>query len=151
MADTDANMMVSLCDKDIDIRYKYRYLYLYLYRLGRCRASSRCRCCPLLGTQCTRTLQTRCLFQFLFISILEGEPSLFSIHFFSFFIFKVAEVLATFLVRNKLASATEAFQPVGVVDRIPLGGFPMAPPLNNPTAGIGIKPAGLMPPPPPPV
>ena len=68
-----------------------------------------------------------------------------------FFINKVAEVLATFLVRNKLASATEAFQPVGVVDRIPLGGFPMAPPANNPTAGIGIKPAGLMPPPPPPV
>ena len=67
------------------------------------------------------------------------------------FVYKVAEVLATFLVRNKLASATEAFQPVGVVDRIPLGGFPMAPPTNNPTAGIGIKPAGLMPPPPPPV
>ena len=68
-----------------------------------------------------------------------------------FYTYKVAEVLATFLVRNKLASATEAFQPVGVVDRIPLGGFPMAPPPNNPTAGIGIKPAGLMPPPPPPV
>merc|ERR1712241_123546 len=54
---------------------------------------------------------------------------------------RVAEVLATFLVRNKLASATEAFQPVGVVDRIPLGGLPVAPPTNNPTAGIGIKPA----------
>ena len=91
-------------------------------------------------------------FQFLLTSILQGGlfsfPSFFFPHFFTH---KVAEVLATFLVRNKLASATEAFQPVGVVDRVPLGGFPMAPPTNNPTAGIGIKPVGLMPPPPPPV
>ena len=71
---------------------------------------------------------------------------------------KVAEVLATFLVRNKLATATEAFQPAGVVGLG--GGGAMMPPWAGggggapgqlpPTAGIGIKPAGLMPPPPPP-
>ena len=71
---------------------------------------------------------------------------------------KVAEVLATFLVRNKLATASEAFQPAGVVG---LGGGGAMPPWANctpfpapgqlpPTAGMGIKPAGLMPPPPPP-
>ena len=75
---------------------------------------------------------------------------------------KVAEVLATFLVRNKLATATEAFQPAGVAG---LGGGGAMPPWAGcatfpaggagggqlpPTAGIGIKPAGLMPPPPPP-
>ena len=76
---------------------------------------------------------------------------------------KVAEVLATFLVRNKLATATEAFQPAGVVS-LGLGGamppwaagatFPAAgsgPGQLPPTAGIGIKPVGLMGPPPPPV
>merc|ERR1719234_1942028 len=69
---------------------------------------------------------------------------------------KVAEVLATFLVRNKLAKASEAFQPAGVVG---LGGGGAMPPWANctpfpvpgqqlaPTAGMGIKPAGLMPPP----
>jgi protein phosphatase methylesterase 1 len=49
---------------------------------------------------------------------------------------RVAEVLATFLVRNKLATATEAFQPAGLFGAGVVPGGVMGPP-----AGLAIRPA----------